>query len=206
MLPSDFSGPPAAAVTGNVLPGLVGGTPEAAHPRLSLEWLSADSALALIPQPLSFQRSSRLQHDWDIGLALPADSVKFDADVGPRTVRMGVAKMVYFDDRNQNDAIDWSCRGPQCDRVLAFSDQYVVFVDKPQFCDPAAGTQPKTRLQPGYHYFSVSNGVLREMSSSDSLSFTLIDRAPADSDPTEALLSFAQGLVRIWQLGGLTGC
>ena len=66
MLPADFSGPPAAAVKGNVVTGT--GAPEAARPRISLEWLD-DLNLSLVGQSLSYQRSEKLQTDWDIGLA-----------------------------------------------------------------------------------------------------------------------------------------
>src|SRR2546430_13194318 len=128
LLPSDYTGPPAGAVSANVLPGLTGVRRDAGHPRLSLEWLN-DSAPQLIAQAASFQRSPKLQHDWDIGLSLPTEAAKFDVQSGTQTARIAVAKMVYFDDSNGTGRIDWSCRDATCNRVLAVSAQYVVFVD-----------------------------------------------------------------------------
>src|SRR5689334_13905020 len=94
MLPADFSGPPAAAVTGNVLPGSTIAV-EAIHPRMSLEWLD-DVNVSLVSQSLNYQRSEKLQTDWDIGLNLPKETAKFNRSVGARSVRIGVGKIVYF--------------------------------------------------------------------------------------------------------------
>src|SRR5688572_7209836 len=89
MLPADFSGPPAAAVKGNVVPN--SSAREAARPRMSLEWLD-DLNISLVGQSVSYERSQKLQTDWDIGLTLPREAAKFERSVGARSVRIGVGK------------------------------------------------------------------------------------------------------------------
>jgi hypothetical protein len=202
MLPSDYSGPPASAVKGSVLPGK-GGTAEARRPRMSLEWLDDES---LVGQSLSYQRSDRLQTDWDIGLTLPLENAKFDAPVGSRSVRIGVAKIVYFDDRDGDERLDWSCQGSRCDRVIAVSAQYVLFVERPPHCQSFQGGPSKPRLTAGYHYYSFENGVVREVSASDPMSFSIIDGLPADTNFTADLQSFADSLFTSWQRSLTTGC
>jgi hypothetical protein len=204
MLPADFTGPPATAVTGNVLPGTTV-TVEAAHPRMSLEWLD-DINVSLVSQSLSYQRSEKLQADWDIGLNLPKETAKFDRPVGARSVRIGVGKIVYFDDRDGNDQVDWTCRVTRCDRVMAISSQFVVYVERPPYCQSFGGKPAKPRLSAGYHYYSFEGGVLRLLSPSDPMSFSLIDRTPADSDPTVELQSFVQQLLQVWMSNPTTGC
>jgi hypothetical protein len=203
MLPADFSGPPAAAVSGNVLPGTSAAV-EAAHPRMSLEWLN-DLNLSLVGQSLSYQRSEKLQTDWDIGLSLPKETAKFEASVGARSVRIGVGKIVYFDDRDGNDKLNWSCQGDRCDRVMAISSQFVLFVERPPYCQSFAGAPAKPRLSAGYHYYSFEGGTFHKMAPGDPMSFTLIDRAPADSDPTTDLQAFTAYLLQLWSLNP-NGC
>jgi hypothetical protein len=197
MLPSNFSGPPASAVTGNVVVSAAGGSKDAQHPKLSLEWLD-DINVTLVSQSLNFQRSSKLQTDWDIGLSLPADTAKFNARVGNRSVRIGVGKIVYFDDRDNDGKLDWSCTGLFCDRVMAVSAEFVLYVERPPFCQ--TGAKPRPLLASGYHYYSFASGGLREVSATDPLSFTIIDQAPVDAAPTRELASFAKYLVYIWGL------
>src|SRR5262245_56130137 len=81
ILPPDYSGPPAAAISGDVLPGLsVARAP--VTPRLSLEWLAQwgnhEAPAPLQGQLVTFRRSSGLENDWDIGLSVPAEAVKLD--------------------------------------------------------------------------------------------------------------------------------
>jgi hypothetical protein len=38
------------------------------------------------------------------------------------------------------------------------------------------------------------------------MSFSLIDRTPADSDPTVELQSFVQQLLQVWMSNPTTGC
>jgi hypothetical protein len=204
MLPADFSGPPAAVVKGNVLPGTAV-TRDTLRPRMSLEWLD-DLKPALVGQSLSYQRSEKLQTDWDIGLTLPQKTATFDARVGGGKVRIGVAKIVYFDDRDGDGKLDWSCGGATCDRVMAISSQFVVFVEKPPYCQSFEGAAPKARLPTGYHYYSNESGSLRTLSPADPLSFTLIDRAPSEIDPTSDLQSFATDLVNGWVINPTSGC
>jgi hypothetical protein len=203
MLPADFSGPPAAAVKGNVV-----GTEtneDAVHPRLSLEWLD-DMKLTLVGQSLSYQRSQKLQTDWDIGLAFPKETAKFDARVGARQVRIGVGKIVYFDDRDGNGKLDWTCDDVRCDRVMAISSQYVLYVEKPPYCQAFEGGAPKASLAAGYHYYSFEGGSLRKLTAADPMSFTIIDRMPAEIDPTVDLQAFAAYLVDLWRVNLNSGC
>lgn len=203
MLPANFSGPPAAALKGNVLPGKPGSA-EAERPRMSLEWL--DTRQALVGQSLSYQRSDKLQTDWDIGLSLPKETAKFNAHVGTSPIRIGVGKIVYFDDRDGDERLDWSCAGNGCDRVLAISSQFVLYVEKPPTCTSFQGGAPKPRLTAGYHYYTFEYGLLREVSASDPMSFSLIDSHPAESDPTAELQAFADKLMYTWWLSLTNGC
>jgi len=202
MIPADFSGPPAAAVSGNVV-GVNGS--EAAHPRMSLEWLD-DLNVSLVGQSLSYQRSEKLQTDWDIGLSLPKEAAKFNVSIGAGSARIGVGKIVYFDDRDGDGQVGWSCRGAHCDRVMAISSQFVLFVERPPYCQPFGGAPAKPRLSAGYHYYSFEGGVLRPLAASDPMSFTLIDRAPVDSDPTAELQVFAEHLLSAWWPNPNGGC
>jgi hypothetical protein len=203
MLPADFTGPPAAAVKGNVLPGVEGAV-EAARPRMSLEWL--EDGNSLVGQSISYQRSEKLQTDWDIGLSLPRDTAKFERSVGSRLVRIGVGKIVYFDDRNGDGQLDWTCRGSGCDRVLAISSQFILYVERPPYCQPFGGAPPTPRLSAGYHYYSFDGGTVRTQAATDPMSFTLIDSDPADANPTADLESFTGSLLLLWQLNPTGGC
>jgi hypothetical protein len=212
VLPSDYAGPPAAAVTGNVV-GLETIARDADRPRMSLEWLVGDVASpdSLMGQALTFRRSDKLQHDWDIGLWLPNENAKFyvpvDVGAGPGA-RIGVAKMVYFDDRAKIDRIDWSCQGTSCNRVLAVSAQFVLYVEQPSYCQEPGKAIARRRLAAGYHYFSFDpiSRVMTEQSSSDAMSFDVVDKSPADSLPAAELLDFKEQLRRNWHLGALHDC
>jgi hypothetical protein len=211
VLPSDYAGPPAAAVSGNVIGLAI--EQDAQRPRMSLEWLvgDADTATSLVGQALSLRRSSRLQNDWDIGLWLPTDDAKIavpvDAGAGAGA-RVGVGKMVYFDDRNNIGRIDWSCVGPTCNRVLAVSSQFVLYVEQSSYCQQPGKTTPQLGIAAGYHYFTFdpTTRVMVEQSSSDSMSFALIDKSPADSLPVHDLVDFRTQLWRNWHFGSLRGC
>lgn len=207
MLPSDFTGPPAGAVTGTVSHGAGAGPRDAARPRLSLEWLAPfEATRTLIGQPVSYQRSSKLQSDWDIGLGLPAAGARFDAHVGREPVRIAVAKMVYFDDHNGDGRLDWSCRDLPCDTVKAVSAQYVLYVETPPLCRARPDLPPQPRLIAGYHYYTIEEGGLREASSEESIDFTLLDRSLPESDPTSDLHAFTNLLLRGWSVASLSGC
>jgi len=203
MLPADFAGPPAAAVKGNVVPNSL--AREAARPRMSLEWFDALN-LSLVGQSLTYERSERLQTDWDIGLALPTETAKFESQVGARLVRIGVGKIVYFDDRDGDNKLDWSCQGARCDRVMSISSQFVLFVERPPYCQAFEGAPSKPRLTVGYHYYSVDSGKPREVAATEPISFTIIDRSPAETDPTGELQAFAYYLLSLWQLNPTGGC
>jgi hypothetical protein len=208
MLPSDYSGAPPGAIAGNVVRQTA--QRDADRPRLSLEWLAAlapgETGPALIGQPLTFQRSTKLQNDWDIGLGLPSDEVKFELPLAMRDARIGIGKMVYFDDRMADGRLDWSCTGAGCDRIKSVSAQFVVYVETPPLCQntTARGAQP--RLRAGYHYYSFDGGVARELAPAEAMSFTLIDRAPADIDLPNDLRAFADALRRAWSFSTGDGC
>ena len=208
MLPSDFAGPPLGAISGTVSPGTSGEPRDALRPRLSLEWLAPfEDTRSLIGQPVSYQRSKKLQSDWDIGLGLPAPGARFDAHAGSQSVRIAVSKMVYFDDHNGDGRLDWSCRVLPCDTVKAVSAQFVLFVETPPYCQPRADLPPQPRLGAGYHYFMYADdGVIREVSAAEPLEFTLTDRSLPDSDPTAALHTFTNQLLRSWSIASLSGC
>jgi hypothetical protein len=203
MLPADFSGPPAAAVKGNVVPNST--AREAARPRMSMQWLD-DLNVTLVGQSLNYQRSEKLQTDWDIGLALPQETAKIDRRIGARSVRIAVGKIVYFDDRDGDDKLDWSCVGASCDRVMSISSQFVLYVERPPYCQAFEGSPPKARLAAGYHYYSLEGGNYLKLPATEPMSFTIIDRAPADTDPTGDLQGFALYLLGLWQRSPTGGC
>jgi hypothetical protein len=162
-----------------------------------MEWLD-QGGTSLIGQAITFQPSTKLQRDWDIGLALPVDGVKIQRSVAERPVRIAVGKIVYYDDRDRTDRIEWGCRGTGCDRVMAVSSQYVLFIDQPPTCINFEGTALKPRVSSGYHYFTLVGGQYREMPTGDPMNFTLTDMAPADSDPTASLQVFTRSLFTFW--------
>jgi hypothetical protein len=220
LLPSDFSGPPAAAVHGDVV-GAEGQPRDAARPRLALEWLvgfSSDSP-ALLQQPLAFERSPRLQHDLRIDLRLPDEGARFAtsasleeasglrAAAGPR---LAVAKIIYFDDRVPDDRLDRGCRAElapaPCDEVKAVSAHYVVFLEEPLYCPRGEELRGRVRLAAGYHYFAFEGGVLREIGPEEALHFDVGDRTLAEGDPTMALADFTHALLRALGRALQDGC
>ncbi len=210
VLPGDYAGPPASSVSGTLLPGVDGISKDVARPQLALVWLPGDAgqdAHLLVDQPVSYQRSSRLQNDWDIGVALPSEAAKFQGAVaGGGSVRIAVAKVVYFDDRNGDGRLDWSCDGPTCDQVKALSQQFVVYVDNPPYCQMGDRNPAGPRLTRGYHYFSFDGGVTRELAKGEGLSFTLDARTLSEVNPAAELRAFVAALLRSWAVSPLGGC
>jgi hypothetical protein len=226
LLPSDYSGPPTASVNGDVVASRDGSRKDADRPQLSLEWLTtlaeaerpggdraqARSGDALAGQLVTFSRSPKLATDWEIGLASPRDDVKLSLPVAasavmPSNVHVGIAKLVYFDDRIPDARLDWSCATHSCDEVKAVSDEFVVYLDRPLACS----SSPEHRLHPafaaGYHYFAVdAGGGVRKLSADDPLHFTVADRTPIDGDPTRALRDFAPLLKRTFALALIDHC
>ncbi len=202
MLPSDFTGSPAGAVRGNVLVG--DGQDDATRPRLSLEWVAGaggaePGAPALVGQAVSFQRSIRIENDWDIGLDLPPDEAKFALWINRRPARIGVAKIVYFDDVVPDGRLDWSCQGAPCDRVKAVSAEFVLFVETP----PACQRDGQPWLRGGYHFFALDGeGGLHPFEPAQALSFTLGDFPPAPSEVTAELRAFTAALRSAWSGNG----
>jgi hypothetical protein len=83
--------------------------------------------------------------------SLPKETAKFEASLGARSVRIRVGKIVYFDDRDGNDELNWSCQGDRCDRVMAISSRFGLYVERPS-ASPSPGPPAKPRLSAGYHY------------------------------------------------------
>jgi hypothetical protein len=201
MLPSDYSGPPAATVSGNVL----GDLPElrnAQEPAFSLEWLTSNEQInPLVSQPLQFERSDR-HHEWNIGVEQPAARARLDLD----HVRFAVGKMIYFDDGLRDRRLDWKCVGVGCDRVKAVSAEFIVFVERPPTCQPSGGGPLRPRLQPGFHYYRFDELGLREVSPTEPLSFVPTVRSLAESNPTPELRAFASFLIERWRSIAQLGC
>jgi hypothetical protein len=211
MLPSDYAGPPAETVVGNVL----GEQPElrnAKQPAFSLEWLTEAAPVsvplqstALHGQPLQFQRSPR-NHDWSIGVERPSPQARLDLSYASDHVRFAVGKMVYFDDGVPNGRLDWRCVGSQCDVIKAVSAEFIVFVERPPTCRPASGGPLRDRLSPGFHYYRLDPLGLREVSPGEPLSFVPTVRSLAESVPTENLRDFAVVLIERWRGSAFDGC
>jgi hypothetical protein len=202
MLPADYQGPPAGAVSASVFQ--IAPVTKVQRPQLSLEWLTNLDALpgsnTLTGQPLRFARSPALQTDWDIGLELPIEGAKMERPIGPAAtdrVRIGVGKMVYFDDQNGDGRLVWNCRGIGCDQPKAVSNEFVVYVDPMALC--ALGSDPRRRaVAAGYHYYRFVGGVPGELEPGDTVSFFLADRSLAESDPSDELRTFARQLLVDW--------
>lgn len=202
VLPSDYAGPPASAVAGNVVASL-GLTKDADHPRLSVEWLSSldasnDASTALIGQDLRFVRSSKLATDWDIGLALPLDraTLAFPSS----NVKASVGKMVYYDDRLGDGKLDWHCTGSTCDLVKSVSADFVVFVQSPPVCTPSTGGPARARVPSGYHYYRMEGGRPVELGADEPVSFVVTDESLSESNPSGDLRAFATALQSLWGL------
>ena len=220
MLPSDYAGPPAATVSGDVSLSLqsAGFFRDADRPRLSLEWLATQgspvvtSAATLVGQPLRFARSTRIQNDWDIGLETPIDRavvpVSSGSAAGATSVRVGVGKMIYFDDRDGDGQLSWVCdgRGRPCDQVKAVSREFVVFVDAPVSCAAGLRGEVRQRLSAGYHYYRPEGPLLRKLAAGEPMSFVLEDRTLLESDPSADLRRFAEMLFSVVSRGPLDPC
>lgn len=215
LLPSDYAGTPAGSVPGDVVAG-DDSPKDADRPHLTLEWLTdlGSRQRGLVGQSVTFERSTKLTSDWDIGLGTPAERVKLSLPVesigsSAAELRVAIAKLVYFDDRVPDGSLDWACVGNTCDQVKSVSDEFVVYLDRPLDCAGGGGGGDKlsrSAVSAGYHYFSAANGSLRELPAGSSLHFTVVDRTPADSDPTEALRVFAAQLRRTLGLALIDRC
>jgi hypothetical protein len=209
-LPSDYAGPPAAAVTGNVF-----GTPTdklAQYPMLSVEWLEAPESAAapltteLLGQPLRFVRSQRLDHEWDIDLPLPLERAKLVRTEASGRFGFSVGKLVYYDDRMLDGALDWSCGGAGCDLIKAISQEFVVYLESAPPCRARSGVSSRPQIDRGFHYYRLLDGQPLELSPNEPLSFLISDQTPRESDPSAELRAFAESLLQLWSLGSLGGC
>ena len=208
-LPSDYAGPPAAAVTGNVF-----GTPTdklALYPMLSLEWLQAPDAAnspfitSLLSQPLRFVRSQRLDHEWDIDLPLPLERARLVRTEPSGRFNFSVGKLVYYDDRSRDGALDWRCGGGGCDVIKAVSQEFVVYLETAPPCRTRIGSQSRPEIAQGFHYYRLLDGQPLELAPDEPLSFLISDQTPRESDPSLELRAFAEALLQVWSLGALVG-
>jgi len=214
VLPSDYAGPPASTTTGKVVELGTVTAKEASRPRLSLEWLTslsgAQGQSSLEGQPLRFSRSPTLQTDWDIGLEVPISSPKLidQSDTGTDGLQISVGKMVYYDDRNADGRLDWTCRSGTCDLAKAVSYEYVVYVGGTKACRNGTGGLETNSARPaaGYSYYEFQGGTIRKLNSDESVRFLLADLSLSQSDPSDELRKFARLLLTLWQsLGALSG-
>jgi hypothetical protein len=206
MLPSDYSGPPAATVAGNVL-GALPSLRNAQEPAFSLEWLtSAEQSNPLVSQPLQFERSDR-HHEWNIGVEQPAARARLDLNPAASDhVRFAVGKMVYFDDGRRDGRLDWKCLGTGCDQIKAVSAEFIVFVERPPTCQPIGGGPLRARVLPGFHYYHLDQVGLREMGPGEALTFVPTVQSLADSNPTAELQRFAAYLINLWRGTAFSDC
>jgi len=205
-LTEEFTGPPASAVSGNLVDPSSQGDP--GRPRLSLEWLANSATTgeqSLLGQLAAFGRSDKLDRHWDIDLFIPVDDARFNLDVGTETARIGVSKMVYFDDRTADDRLEWACGSQDCDRVTAVSTEFVLFVDTPPFC-LREGRRTVPRTHSGYHFYSFEDGVLRKLGPDEPLSFTVPEGSVNRADINADLHAFVTALQRAWATSALDGC
>jgi hypothetical protein len=206
LLPSDYAGPPAGAVAGNVLDkrGLL--SKDVTRPGLSVEWLPDAPAAAdppLVAQAVAYSRSMQLDHDWEIGLELPSAGTGLqEVPTGRPEVRFSVGKMVYFDDRVPDGRFDWTCSGSACDALKAVSQEFVVFVDVP----PTCARDGRALVAAGYHYYRLIGGTVTELGADDAMTFELSTTPLGEADLTSELRTFTTALVASWSLAALGGC
>jgi hypothetical protein len=212
VLPSDYVGPPDSTTTGKVLTLGTVTAREAARPRLSVEWLTSltgqPGTSALEGQPLRFSRSSTLTTDWDIGLEVPIRSPKLFEQTTSNSggLQISVGKMVYYDDRNADGRLDWTCRTGACDIAKAVSYEYVVYVSGTMACRNSTGGLDGARPAPGYSYYEFQGGTIRKLKAAESVRFLMADLSLPQSDPSDGLRNFATLLLRYWSsLGALSG-
>jgi hypothetical protein len=212
LLPSDYAGPPAGAVAGNVIGASGFATKDVQNPGLSVEWLGdlgvdpADPA-PLVDQAVMIRRSVKLDNDWDIGLARPSRGAGLDSVLAGRErpeVRFSVGKMVYFDDRVTDGRFDFSCNGGACDTVKAVSLEYVVFVEVPPTCQALTGA--RASVPAGYHYYRWAGGAIHELGPDEPMSFVLNAEPIAEALLSAQLRAFADALLASWSLAALGGC
>ena len=211
VLPSDYVGPPASTTTGKVVALGTVTAREVSRPRLSLEWLTSLSGTqgqsALEGQPLRFSRSPTLQTDWDIGLEVPISSPKLiDQSVtGTDGLQISVGKMVYYDDRNADGRLDWTCRSGTCDVAKAVSHEYVVYVGGTKACRNSTGGfdqhPPRRRLQllrgPGRHHPQAGQRRVRPLPAGRPVAPTRPQRrAPAVRHPVADVVAVPRRAVR----------
>jgi hypothetical protein len=211
-VPSDYAGPPAAAVTGNVFGAATDKL--ARYPMLSLEWLEASDpsttsspsprVAELLGQPLRFVRSQRLDNDWDIDLPLPLAQAKLVRTSASGRVGFSVGKLVYYDDRTQDGRLDWRCSGTSCDVIKAVSPEFVVYLESTPPCRSQVGLRPQ--IDRGFHYYRLEDGMPQELSHDQPMSFLISDQTPTESDPSAELRAFAEALLQLWSLSNLGGC
>jgi hypothetical protein len=210
VLPSDYAGPPAGAVAGNVLDASGAATKDVQNPGLSVEWLGnlgVDPAAPapLVDQAVMIRRSVKLDNDWDIGLSRPSRGAGLGSVLAGRPdVRFSVGKMVYFDDRVPDGRFDFRCSGVACDTVKAVSLEYVVFVEVPPTCQAATGAQPS--VPAGYHYYRWDGDAIRELAPGEPMTFVLNAEPIAEALLSAQLREFANALLAAWSLAALGGC
>jgi hypothetical protein len=89
----------------------------------------------------------------------------------------------------------------------AISTEYVVFFEAAPICRTRPGqTMARPEFTLGFHYYRLENGLARELNRTESMSFSMTDRTPFDSDPSRDLRTFVNALVRMWSLDSLAGC
>jgi hypothetical protein len=212
LLPADYQGPPASAVGGSVVRTDNAEFAEATDPRFSVEWLSGSKDLNtgnfLFSQSVSFTRSQQLQKDWDLGIDLPKTAAKLKINLGSMSTNMAVGKLIYFDDKDGNQRLDWNCSSTKCDQVKAVSAEFVVYLDQPLTCPSKAGgnNERKNRLGGGFHYFEFLGSTPLEVQRNADLHFDLTETPSAWADPTTALQRFAQQFQRNFVSGAFSGC
>ena len=212
LLPADYQGPPATAVGGSVVRTENAAFTEATAPRFSVEWLSDSKDLStgnfLLSQPVSFTRSQQLQKDWDLGLDLPKNAAKIALNLGAINANMAVGKLIYFDDKDGNQRLDWNCSSSDCDQVKAISSEFVLYLEQPIACPSKGGgtSEKKIRLGSGFHYFQFSGSALLEVARNADLRFDLTETPSAWADPTATLQRFAQHFQRNYVSGMFSGC
>ena len=210
LLPSDYAGPPAANVTGNIWEQMPNAR-FARYPVFTVEWLGTLEAgnpgepSALHGQQLRYALAPDLERNLlNLDLVFPEAPAQLEAG----RFRFSVGKLVYFDDLVRDGRVDWRCTGGSqvCDVVKAVSDEFVVFLQSVPTCRARPGAVPRTTLTQGFHYFRIENGQLRELGQHEAVSFTINDRSPVESDPSDSLHSFVDVLLQPLSVLSLQDC